>query len=215
MEDAVVVPSTCVGGTDNRFLRQQGIAAYGFIPRLLSSQRRWVSTATTSISRSTTATWAASSSSKSSPHVRISVGANRGRPARPLPSRAAIDRWTWSFGICPPALNQVRMWPTPNGNKCCLVSRRSPAACRGSHQASPPPPLRESDRAGAAALPRVPAESARCAPPPRRRPIAARAKLVSQFDLQRLGTARRRVLGGRTRKLEEQPILHNCALLQW
>ena len=36
MEDAVVVPSTCVGGTDNRFLRQQGIPAYGFIPCLLS-----------------------------------------------------------------------------------------------------------------------------------------------------------------------------------
>jgi acetylornithine deacetylase/succinyl-diaminopimelate desuccinylase-like protein len=36
IEDAVVVPSTCVGGTDNRFLRQQGIPAYGFIPCLLS-----------------------------------------------------------------------------------------------------------------------------------------------------------------------------------
>ena len=38
MEEAVVVPSTCVGGTDNRFLRQQGIPAYGFIPCLLSPE---------------------------------------------------------------------------------------------------------------------------------------------------------------------------------
>lgn len=36
MEDAVVVPTTCIGGTDNRFLRQRGIPAYGFIPCLLS-----------------------------------------------------------------------------------------------------------------------------------------------------------------------------------
>ncbi len=36
IEDAIIVPSTCVGGTDNRFLRQQGIPAYGFIPCLLS-----------------------------------------------------------------------------------------------------------------------------------------------------------------------------------
>ena len=36
VEDATVVPSTCVGGTDNRFLRQQGIPAYGFIPVLLT-----------------------------------------------------------------------------------------------------------------------------------------------------------------------------------
>ena len=36
MEDAVVVPSTTIGGTDNRFLRQRGIPAYGFIPCLLS-----------------------------------------------------------------------------------------------------------------------------------------------------------------------------------
>lgn len=36
VEDAIVVPSTCIGGTDNRFLRQQGIPAYGFIPCLLS-----------------------------------------------------------------------------------------------------------------------------------------------------------------------------------
>ena len=38
VEDATVVPTTCVGGTDNRFLRQQGIPAYGFIPVLLSPQ---------------------------------------------------------------------------------------------------------------------------------------------------------------------------------
>jgi len=38
VEDATVVPSTCVGGTDNRFLRQQGIPAYGFIPVLLSPE---------------------------------------------------------------------------------------------------------------------------------------------------------------------------------
>ena len=38
MEEAVVVPSTCVGRTDNRFLRQQGIPAYGFIPCLLSPE---------------------------------------------------------------------------------------------------------------------------------------------------------------------------------
>ena len=35
-EDAVVVPNTCIGGTDNRFLRAKGIPAYGFIPCLLS-----------------------------------------------------------------------------------------------------------------------------------------------------------------------------------
>jgi carboxypeptidase PM20D1 len=38
MEDAVVVPSLCVGATDNRFLRQQGVPAYGFIPCLLSPE---------------------------------------------------------------------------------------------------------------------------------------------------------------------------------
>ena len=38
VEDATVVPTTCVGGTDNRFLRQQGIPAYGFIPVLLSPE---------------------------------------------------------------------------------------------------------------------------------------------------------------------------------
>ena len=37
MEDAVVVPTMTVGGTDNRFLRDRGIPAYGFIPVLLSS----------------------------------------------------------------------------------------------------------------------------------------------------------------------------------
>ena len=38
VEDATVVPGVCVGGTDNRFLRQQGIPAYGFIPVLLSPE---------------------------------------------------------------------------------------------------------------------------------------------------------------------------------
>lgn len=36
MEDAVVTPVMTVGGTDNRFLRERGIPAYGFIPCLLS-----------------------------------------------------------------------------------------------------------------------------------------------------------------------------------
>jgi acetylornithine deacetylase/succinyl-diaminopimelate desuccinylase-like protein len=40
MEDAVVVPSMTVGGTDNRFLRARGIPAYGFIPCLLSPEER-------------------------------------------------------------------------------------------------------------------------------------------------------------------------------
>jgi acetylornithine deacetylase/succinyl-diaminopimelate desuccinylase-like protein len=40
MEDAVVVPGMTVGGTDNRFLRQRGIPAYGFIPCLLSPEER-------------------------------------------------------------------------------------------------------------------------------------------------------------------------------
>ena len=40
MEDAVVVPSMTVGGTDNRFLRERGIPAYGFIPCLLSPEER-------------------------------------------------------------------------------------------------------------------------------------------------------------------------------
>ena len=38
VEDAVVVPTTTVGATDNRFLRQRGIPAYGFIPYLLSPE---------------------------------------------------------------------------------------------------------------------------------------------------------------------------------
>ena len=37
-EDAIVVPNTCTGGTDNRFLRAKGIPAYGFIPCLLSPE---------------------------------------------------------------------------------------------------------------------------------------------------------------------------------
>lgn len=40
MEDAVVVPGMTVGGTDNRFLRELGIPAYGFIPCLLSPEER-------------------------------------------------------------------------------------------------------------------------------------------------------------------------------
>jgi acetylornithine deacetylase/succinyl-diaminopimelate desuccinylase-like protein len=40
MEDAVVVPSMTIGGTDNRFLRERGIPAYGFIPCLLSPAER-------------------------------------------------------------------------------------------------------------------------------------------------------------------------------
>jgi acetylornithine deacetylase/succinyl-diaminopimelate desuccinylase-like protein len=40
IEDAIVVPTTTVGGTDNRFLRARGIPAYGFIPCLLSPQER-------------------------------------------------------------------------------------------------------------------------------------------------------------------------------
>lgn len=38
MEDAVVLPTMTVGGTDNRFLRDRGIPAYGFIPVLLSPE---------------------------------------------------------------------------------------------------------------------------------------------------------------------------------
>lgn len=38
MEDAVVVPSMTVGATDNRFLRERGVPAYGFIPCLLSPE---------------------------------------------------------------------------------------------------------------------------------------------------------------------------------
>jgi carboxypeptidase PM20D1 len=40
MEDAVVVPGMTVGGTDNRFLRELGIPAYGFIPCLLTPEER-------------------------------------------------------------------------------------------------------------------------------------------------------------------------------
>jgi acetylornithine deacetylase/succinyl-diaminopimelate desuccinylase-like protein len=40
IEDAVVVPSMTVGGTDNRFLRQRGIPAYGFAPCVLSAAER-------------------------------------------------------------------------------------------------------------------------------------------------------------------------------
>jgi acetylornithine deacetylase/succinyl-diaminopimelate desuccinylase-like protein len=39
-EDAVVVPSTAIVGTDNRFLRALGIPSYGFIPCLLSQEER-------------------------------------------------------------------------------------------------------------------------------------------------------------------------------
>ena len=37
IEDAVVLPTMTVGGTDNKFLRERGIPAYGFIPVLLSA----------------------------------------------------------------------------------------------------------------------------------------------------------------------------------
>jgi acetylornithine deacetylase/succinyl-diaminopimelate desuccinylase-like protein len=40
MEDAIVLPAMTVGGTDNRFLRERGIPAYGFIPCLLSPEER-------------------------------------------------------------------------------------------------------------------------------------------------------------------------------
>ncbi len=40
MEDAIVVPGMTIGGTDNRFLRELGIPAYGFIPCLLSPDER-------------------------------------------------------------------------------------------------------------------------------------------------------------------------------
>ncbi|MEX2447089.1 MAG: M20/M25/M40 family metallo-hydrolase [Dehalococcoidia bacterium] len=39
-EDAVVVPSASIVGTDNRFLRHLGIPSYGFIPCLLSQEER-------------------------------------------------------------------------------------------------------------------------------------------------------------------------------
>jgi len=38
IEGAVVVPAMTVGGTDNRFLRERGIPAYGFVPVLLSAE---------------------------------------------------------------------------------------------------------------------------------------------------------------------------------
>ena len=40
MEDAVIVPGMTIGGTDNRFLRERGIPAYGFMPCLLSREER-------------------------------------------------------------------------------------------------------------------------------------------------------------------------------
>ena len=39
-EEAIVVPSMTVGGTDNRFLRARGIPAYGFAPCVLSAEER-------------------------------------------------------------------------------------------------------------------------------------------------------------------------------
>ena len=39
-EDAIVLPSSSIVGTDNRFLRPLGIPAYGFIPCLLSQEER-------------------------------------------------------------------------------------------------------------------------------------------------------------------------------
>jgi acetylornithine deacetylase/succinyl-diaminopimelate desuccinylase-like protein len=38
VEGALVVPSMTVGGTDNRFLRERGVPAYGFVPALLSPE---------------------------------------------------------------------------------------------------------------------------------------------------------------------------------
>jgi carboxypeptidase PM20D1 len=38
IEDAIVLPTLTVGGTDNRFLRDRGIPAYGFVPVLLSAE---------------------------------------------------------------------------------------------------------------------------------------------------------------------------------
>ena len=40
VEDAIVVPGLAPFATDNRFLRQRGIPAYGFIPALLSAEER-------------------------------------------------------------------------------------------------------------------------------------------------------------------------------
>ena len=39
-EDAIVVPALTTLATDNRFLRQRGIPAYGLIPCLLSAEER-------------------------------------------------------------------------------------------------------------------------------------------------------------------------------
>ena len=39
-EDAVVLPSSSIVGTDNRFMRPLGIPSYGFIPCLLSQEER-------------------------------------------------------------------------------------------------------------------------------------------------------------------------------
>ena len=38
IEDAIVLPTMTVGGTDNKFLRERGIPAYGFSPMLLSPE---------------------------------------------------------------------------------------------------------------------------------------------------------------------------------
>ncbi|MCK9487093.1 MAG: M20/M25/M40 family metallo-hydrolase [Dehalococcoidia bacterium] len=38
MEDAVVTPSMTIGITDSRYLRARGVAAYGFIPAIFSSE---------------------------------------------------------------------------------------------------------------------------------------------------------------------------------
>lgn len=40
IEHAVVVPAMTIGGTDNRFLRERGIPAYGFMPCILSAPER-------------------------------------------------------------------------------------------------------------------------------------------------------------------------------
>ncbi len=40
VEDAIVVPGLATLATDNRFLRERGIPAYGFIPCLLSAEER-------------------------------------------------------------------------------------------------------------------------------------------------------------------------------
>ena len=37
IEDAIVVPGLTIGGTDNRFLRERGVAAYGFMPALYTA----------------------------------------------------------------------------------------------------------------------------------------------------------------------------------